>query len=426
MKNVLVTLNPGLGANLGPTFSLTSNGTGAVTPANATLANLLTSGGGVLCSVPDDTTLMYITSIGNCTNVLTLGITGVTPTLPPTTPAPTLTPTLPGAVTLMPTTLAVTLFPTLHPTIPPTLPGTPTDVPTTLEPTVTPTMTPTAPGTPTDVPTTMVPTVPPTVTPTLAPTLPPTLPGSPTLVPTTLAPTLVPTTAAPTTLTPTLIGTPTDPPTIAPTVTPTAPPTYYWWTNMVDCPTFTGQFATTSFSNVDPIWSRGLYPRVTDGSNEYIIVSSNPYYGPTNPWGSTVVGAVSDTGFNDCAVPPTDVPTFAPTLAPTTATPTLAPTVTPTITPTDPPYYIFSGDVYDRAGSEGSYTCSAAGTREVANINETITGGGYYFLADGTPGQVIFLNPGTGTLDVLGGRFIVNISGAGAATCAELFNAPPP
>lgn len=69
--NVTLTLNSGLGANLGPNFNLTAN-VGTVSPLTATLSELLA---GKIVSVDNSATQVTITSTGNCTNSLTLTIT---------------------------------------------------------------------------------------------------------------------------------------------------------------------------------------------------------------------------------------------------------------------------------------------------------------------------------------------------------------
>lgn len=69
--NVTLTLNSGLGADLGPNFNLTAN-VGTVSPLTATLSELLA---GKIVSVDNSATQVTITSTGNCTNSLTLTIT---------------------------------------------------------------------------------------------------------------------------------------------------------------------------------------------------------------------------------------------------------------------------------------------------------------------------------------------------------------
>jgi hypothetical protein len=69
--NVLITLNSGLGADLGPNFSLTAD-SGTVAPLTATKAELLA---GITVSVDGAATSVSVTSTGNCTNTLTIPIT---------------------------------------------------------------------------------------------------------------------------------------------------------------------------------------------------------------------------------------------------------------------------------------------------------------------------------------------------------------
>ena len=68
--NVLVTLNSGQGADLGPNFNLTAD-VGSVTPSTATLSELL-AGKSVVTS--GSATQITITSTGSCTNSLNLTI----------------------------------------------------------------------------------------------------------------------------------------------------------------------------------------------------------------------------------------------------------------------------------------------------------------------------------------------------------------
>jgi len=69
--NVTLTLNSGLGANLGPNFNLSAN-VGTVTPLTATKDELLV---GYVVSVDSAATIITITSTGTCTNSLALPIT---------------------------------------------------------------------------------------------------------------------------------------------------------------------------------------------------------------------------------------------------------------------------------------------------------------------------------------------------------------
>jgi predicted amino acid racemase len=68
--NVLVTLNSGQGADLGPNFNLTAN-VGSVTPSTATLSELL-AGKSVVANA--SATQITVTSTGSCTNSLNLTI----------------------------------------------------------------------------------------------------------------------------------------------------------------------------------------------------------------------------------------------------------------------------------------------------------------------------------------------------------------
>lgn len=84
-KIVLVTLNSGLGADLGDDFVLSAN-TGTTFPTGATRTELLA---GVSVTVDDDTaTTITVTSLGTCTNALNLTITVQTSTTTSTTLAP--------------------------------------------------------------------------------------------------------------------------------------------------------------------------------------------------------------------------------------------------------------------------------------------------------------------------------------------------
>lgn len=74
--NVLVTLNSGLGAQLGPNFNLTAD-VGIVYPSTATLAELLA---GVYVTVLDNAQIITVTSTGECTNSIELNIINCTTT----------------------------------------------------------------------------------------------------------------------------------------------------------------------------------------------------------------------------------------------------------------------------------------------------------------------------------------------------------
>lgn len=68
--NVLVTLNSGLGADLGPNFNLTAD-VGTVTPSTASKTELLA---GVTVAVNGSATEVVVTSDSNCTNSITIPI----------------------------------------------------------------------------------------------------------------------------------------------------------------------------------------------------------------------------------------------------------------------------------------------------------------------------------------------------------------
>jgi len=71
--NILVQLNSPLGSGLGPTFTISPN-VGSINPTTATAAGLL--GGGELFTLTDPTaTSVTLTSVGACTNPITISIT---------------------------------------------------------------------------------------------------------------------------------------------------------------------------------------------------------------------------------------------------------------------------------------------------------------------------------------------------------------
>ena len=72
--NILVTLNSGLGADLGPNFNLTAN-VGSVTPSTATKTQLTT---GIFVDVDPSATQITVTSTGTCTTSIVLNISGQT------------------------------------------------------------------------------------------------------------------------------------------------------------------------------------------------------------------------------------------------------------------------------------------------------------------------------------------------------------
>ena len=93
-----------MGVDLGPNFNLTSN-VGTVTPSTATRTELIA---GKLVSVNDSSTVVYVTSTGTCTTVLTIDIAGITTTTT-STAAPTTTTTSTSTTTTqapIPVTLA--------------------------------------------------------------------------------------------------------------------------------------------------------------------------------------------------------------------------------------------------------------------------------------------------------------------------------
>ena len=68
--NVLLTLNSGLGADLGPNFTLTAN-VGVVSPNTATKTELLA---GKALTINNLATNVRVTSVGTCTNYLTVNL----------------------------------------------------------------------------------------------------------------------------------------------------------------------------------------------------------------------------------------------------------------------------------------------------------------------------------------------------------------
>jgi len=119
--NVLITLNAGSGTNIGPNLFLTSD-SGSYSQV-VTLTQLLN---GLIVSVPDEATIVYVDSIGTCTSRLSLYISGL--------PGTTLAPTTLALTTQPPTTAAVTTQPPTtsgETTQPPTTSGETTSPPTT-------------------------------------------------------------------------------------------------------------------------------------------------------------------------------------------------------------------------------------------------------------------------------------------------------
>ena len=72
--NILVTLNSGLGADLGPNFNLTAN-VGSVTPSTVTKTQLTN---GIFVDVNAAATQITVTSTGTCSNSIVLNISGQT------------------------------------------------------------------------------------------------------------------------------------------------------------------------------------------------------------------------------------------------------------------------------------------------------------------------------------------------------------
>jgi len=69
--NIILTLDSGVGSDLGPNFDLTAD-IGTVSPSTAILSELIL---GTLVAVDVDATTITVTSTGACTNSLTLPIT---------------------------------------------------------------------------------------------------------------------------------------------------------------------------------------------------------------------------------------------------------------------------------------------------------------------------------------------------------------
>jgi len=111
--NILLTLDSGLGANLGPNFNLTSNSGHTVTPNIATRSELI-AGKSITVS-PDGATNIFVTSTGVCTNTLVLSIAGITTstttstTSTSTTAAPTTTTTSTSTTSTSTSTSTTTL-----------------------------------------------------------------------------------------------------------------------------------------------------------------------------------------------------------------------------------------------------------------------------------------------------------------------------
>ena len=126
---VLVTLNSGQGVNLGPNFTLSAN-TGTITPATATLTQLLA---GIYVTVDNAAVSVTITSTGSCTNSLVLNINSITTT----TTTTTTTTAAPTTTTTAAPTTTTTASPTTTTTAAPTTTTTTTAAPTTTTTTTT-------------------------------------------------------------------------------------------------------------------------------------------------------------------------------------------------------------------------------------------------------------------------------------------------
>ena len=111
--NILLTLDSGMGANLGPNFNLTSNSGHIVTPNTATRAELIA--GKSISISPDGAVNIFVTSTGTCTNTLVLNIAGITTsttstsTSTSTTAAPTSTTTSTSTTSTSTSTSTTTL-----------------------------------------------------------------------------------------------------------------------------------------------------------------------------------------------------------------------------------------------------------------------------------------------------------------------------
>jgi hypothetical protein len=113
--NILLTLDSGMGANLGPNFNLASNSGHTVTPNTATRAELIA--GKSISVLPDGATNIFVTSTGTCTNTLVINIAGITTsttstsTSTSTTGAPTSTTTSTSTTSTSTSTSTTTLAP---------------------------------------------------------------------------------------------------------------------------------------------------------------------------------------------------------------------------------------------------------------------------------------------------------------------------
>jgi hypothetical protein len=82
--DILITLNSGLGADLGPNFTLATNNGGTITPNTATKTELLA---GKSVSVSDGSTIVFVQSVGVCTTQISINIAGITTSTTSTTTA---------------------------------------------------------------------------------------------------------------------------------------------------------------------------------------------------------------------------------------------------------------------------------------------------------------------------------------------------
>jgi hypothetical protein len=104
--DILLTLNSGLGADVGPNFNLTVNDGGTITPNTATRTELLA---GKLVTVSAGSTNIFVTSTGVCTTQLIIPISGITSTTTSTTTlAPTTTTTSTSTTTTSTSTTSTT------------------------------------------------------------------------------------------------------------------------------------------------------------------------------------------------------------------------------------------------------------------------------------------------------------------------------
>lgn len=87
MKTVTITLTTA-GANTGPTFNLSSDSNGYDPPFETGVAKSLLISGYTTSAVPDDDTMILVTSIGTCTGSTLITISD----MPTPTPTPTPTP----------------------------------------------------------------------------------------------------------------------------------------------------------------------------------------------------------------------------------------------------------------------------------------------------------------------------------------------